>query len=111
MAVVCNLFIDQGSNFFVLLRYLNDDGTAIDLTGHQARSQMRRSYYSANATTFTTTIASAINGNVTLELNANTTANLKAGRYIYDVEIVESNTYTVTRIIEGIITVMPEVTR
>ena len=111
MAVVCNLFIDQGSDFFVLLRYLNDDGTAIDLTGHQARSQMRRSYYSANATTLSTSITDPINGNVVISLNANTTANLKAGRYVYDVEVVENATYTVTRIIEGIITVMPEVSR
>ena len=111
MAVTSNLVIDQGSDLSIVIRYLDDDGTAIDLTGHQARSKMRRSYYSANATTFAATISDASNGNVTLTLDANTTANLKAGRYVYDVEVVANATYTVTRIVEGTITVMPEVSR
>jgi hypothetical protein len=111
MAVTSNLVLDQGSSFSVVVRYINNDGTAVDLTGYQARSQMRRSYYSANATTLGADISDAANGNVTLTLNANTTANIKAGRYLYDVEVVENATYTVTRIIEGIITVLPEVTK
>jgi hypothetical protein len=111
MADYSNLVLDQGSNFTILFRYLDDDGNPIDLTGYHARSQMRRSYYSANATTFSTNISDSANGNVTLSLNANTTANLKIGRYVYDVEVVENATYTVTRIKEGIITVMPEVTK
>jgi len=111
MAVYSHLVLDQGSTFSVLFRYLDDNGNAIDLNGFQARSQMRRSYYSANATTFSTSISDPINGNVVISLNANTTANLKAGRYVYDVEVVENAFYTVTRIIEGIITVMPEVSR
>jgi len=111
MAVYSNLILDQGSDFTVLFRYLDDDGNAIDLTGYHAKSQMRRSYYSANATTFSTSVSDPSNGNVTISLNANTTANLKIGRYVYDVEVVENATYTVTRIIEGMITVMPEVSR
>lgn len=111
MAVISNLVIDQGTDFNVTIRYLNDDATAIDLTGYQARSQMRRSYYSTTATTIAANISNPTDGNVTLILNANTTANLKVGRYLYDVEVVENTTYTVSRIIEGIITVMPEVTK
>jgi len=109
MAVTSNLVIDQGSDFSVVLRYLDDAGTPVNLTDHQARAKMRRSYYSANATTISTNISDAANGNVTLSLIANVTANLKVGRHVYDVEIVQNTTYTVTRIVEGIITVMPEV--
>jgi len=111
MAVTSNLVIDQGSDFNIVLRYLDDEGTAVDLTGYQARSKMRRSYYSANATTFGVSITDPANGNVTITLDSNTTANLKAGRYVYDVEVVANATYTVTRIVEGTITVMPEVTK
>lgn len=109
MAVTSNLVIDQGSDFNVVLRYLDDAGVPVDLTGCQARAKMRRSYYSANATTISTNISDAVNGNVTLSLIANVTANLKIGRHVYDVEIVQNTTYSVTRIVEGIITVMPEV--
>ena len=101
MAVASNLVIDQGSDFSVVIRYIDDDGAAVDLTGYQARSKMRRSYYSANATTFGANISDAANGNVTLTLDSNTTSNLKAGRYVYDVEVVANATYTVTRIVEA----------
>lgn len=111
MAVYSNLVLDQGTDFTVTIRYLDSDGNAIDLTGYQARCKMRRSYYSSNATTLGASITSPTDGNVTLSLNANTTSNLKIGRYVYDVEVVENSTYTVSRIVEGIITVMPEVSR
>jgi hypothetical protein len=43
-------------------------------------------------------------------LNAATTANIKAGRYLFDVKQVD-NVNTTTRLIEGIITVNPQVTK
>jgi hypothetical protein len=39
-----------------------------------------------------------------------TTANLTPGRYVYDV-LLTSSTGVKTRVIEGIITIMPSVTR
>lgn len=111
MAVYANLVLDQGSDFSVVIQYLDSAGSSIDLNGYQARSKMRRSYYSANATTLTTYISDANNGNVSLSLNANATANLKIGRYVFDVEIFANTTYTVNRIVEGTILVMPEATK
>jgi hypothetical protein len=46
-----------------------------------------------------------------MTLSANTTSSLKAGRYVYDVEIEEESTGVVTRIFEGIVNVLPNVTR
>jgi len=43
-------------------------------------------------------------------MSANTTANVVAGRYVYDVELVDSGNVA-TRLIEGIVTVTPQVTR
>jgi hypothetical protein len=45
-----------------------------------------------------------------MSMSAANTANLTAGRYVYDVEIDDGNG-EVTRIFEGIITVLPNVTR
>ena len=39
------------------------------------------------------------------------TANLRAGRYVFDVEMNDTANSTITRVIEGIATVMPNVTR
>jgi hypothetical protein len=44
-------------------------------------------------------------------LTANATANLTAGRYVFDVEVTQANTSQVFRILEGIATVTPNVTR
>jgi len=110
MAVTSNLILDQGSDFSVTINYNNDDGSPKDLTGYTARSQMRRSYYSIANTSFTANISDAQNGEITISLLSNVSANVKAGRYVYDLEVV-SNTNVVTRVIEGIVTVMPEVTR
>ena len=109
MAVVTNLVLDQGTTFSVTIGYNDASGNPVDLTGYTARSQMRKSYYSANATSFTANISDAINGEITLSLTSAQTANVKAGRYLYDLEIVESA--NVIRVVEGIVTVMPEITR
>jgi hypothetical protein len=46
---------------------------------------------------------------VTLSLSSNATANIVAGRYVYDVEVTVAN--SVYRVAEGIVTVTPQVTR
>ena len=112
MAAYVELFMDQGATFNNIIN-LSDDLTNanINVSGYIVRSQMRRSYYSANATAnIICTITSAINGEITMSLPANTTANIKSGRYLFDLETVDTNG-TVSRVLEGIITVTPEVTR
>ena len=110
MANVSNLAIDQGTTFSVTITVTDDTGSARDLTNHTARSQMRRSYYTSANTAFTTNVSRAVAGTITLDLTNNQTSALKAGRYVYDVELV-SNTSTVERIVEGIVTIYPEATK
>lgn len=112
MAAYVELFMDQGSDFNNVLN-LSDDLTNanINITGYIITSQMRRSYYSANASAnITCTITDAQNGEVTMTVPANTTANIKAGRYLFDVEVIDSVNKK-SRILEGIITVTPQVTK
>ena len=45
-----------------------------------------------------------------MTLDAANTNNIKAGRYLFDVETVDLSN-TVTRILEGIITVTPSITK
>lgn len=111
MATISNLAIDQGTTYEVTIIVNDNSGTARDLSGYTARSQMRRSYYTNSNTEFTVTIDNPTGGEVDLSLTSTQTANLKAGRYVYDVELVNSNTTAVERIVEGIVTVYPEATR
>lgn len=108
MATVNNIVIDQGTTFSLSVNLTNDDGSELDLTEYTVASQMRKSYYTNTYTAFTT---SKINlaGEITISLTAAETSSLSAGRYVYDVEI-SSPTETV-RVLEGIVTVTPEVTK
>lgn len=110
MAISYNLFIDQGTTFSANVTVKDRTNTVRDLTGYTSRSQMRRSHYSSNSVSFTTSIGTPTSGNVTLTLTDAATANLKPGRHVYDVEII-SSANVIERIYEGIVTVYPEVTR
>lgn len=108
MASTANIVIDQGTTFSTTLTLTNDDGTYKDLTDYTVTSQIRKSYYTNTYTDFTTAKVN-LEGEITLSLTATQTSALKAGRYVYDVEIA-SDAETV-RVVEGIVTVTPEVTR
>jgi hypothetical protein len=110
LAAYSELTLEQGATFSTTVNVEDTQGTAINLTGYSASSQIRKSYYSTSANSFTATITSNANGEITLSMTAANTANLNAGRYLYDLLITAPNT-TKTRVVEGIITVLPSVTR
>ena len=110
MAAVSNLSIDQGTTFSVTISVTDDTGSARNLTGYTGRARLKRSYYTNTNTAFTVTIDNPTEGEVDISLTDTQTSSLKAGRYVYDVELV-SNASTVERIVEGIVTIYPEVTK
>lgn len=109
MAIKANLIIDQGATFTTTINITDEDGDVINLTGYSGASQLRKHYTSSNSTSFTVQIAASI-GAVILSLSSNQTTNLVAGRYVYDVELTDSSN-VVSRVLEGIVTVSPNVTR
>jgi len=110
MAITKNLVIDQGSTFTANLQYITNNKTPVDLTDYTVKSQMRKSYKSANASaTFTTSFINAATGNIQLSLASSITANLKYGRYVYDAKANIGNVSV--KIFEGIVTVYPGVTQ
>ena len=111
MAAIANLTIDQGATFSSDVTVKDANGNAFDLTGYTAEAKMAKGYNSTRTrTTMTTTInADPTTGIVTLSLTATQTAALDApARYVYDLEITSGA--TVTRVIEGIINIRPNVT-
>lgn len=109
MATKANIIIDQGTTFLTTINLTDDDQNPIDLTGYTGDAEIRKHYTSSNSQSFSVSLGGA-QGTVVLSLTALQTANLAAGRYVYDVEVTSSSN-TVSRIVEGIITVTPEVTR
>lgn len=112
MAAFTELYLDQGATFNSVI-YLTDDltNTPINVSGYIVSSQMRRSYYSINASaSFTCTVTDPANGEITLSMTHLQTANIKAGRYLFDIEAQDTSN-VVSRVVEGIITVTPQITR
>ena len=111
MATVSNLAIDQGTTYSVTITVTDDTGSARDLTGYTGRAMMKRSYYTNSNVQFAVNIDNPAEGEIVLSLTDTQTSSLRAGRYVYDLELVANSTSSVERIVEGIVTVFPEVTK
>jgi len=109
MATKANLVIDQGTTYSTDINLTDENGDPLNLSGYSANSQIRKHYTSSNSIVFSTTI-NATSGVITLSLNANQTANIVSGRYVYDIELTDASN-SISRIVEGIVTITPQVTR
>jgi len=107
MATKANISIDQGTSFSTSIILTDESGGLLDLSAYTANAQIRRWYTSSNSVTFDTSLSE---GQVTLSLNSSSTALLTRDRYVYDVILTDGNDI-VTRVVEGIVTVNPRVTR
>jgi uncharacterized membrane protein YkoI len=109
MATYSNIFVDQGSDFAMVVDLQQTVGT-LDLTGYTARGQIKRTYSSSTSVSFTASVDSA-NNELDISLSAAQTGAMKAGRYVYDIEILDGNSpASVTRVLEGQVDVTPRVT-
>jgi len=109
MAIKANLVIDQGTDFSAKIDLVDGEDQPYDLTGFTAAAQMRKNYASETAYDFTVTDNDA-QGQLFLTMNSATTSQLEPGRYLYDVEITSAGG-AITRVVEGIVTVTPGITR
>lgn len=110
MATISNLFIDQGANYSNIITVAANTGSPLNLTGYTVKSQMRKSYTSSTFYNFTASVYDVDNGKIRLELTAAQSQAIVPGRYLYDVEIT-SGAGNKTRVVEGIVTVSPEITQ
>ena len=105
-----NFTIEQGTTFSRVLT-LQENSSAMNLTGYSVASQMRSTHDSSSiVATFSGAVTNASSGQITLSLTNSQTSAIEEAIYVYDVEIT-SGAGSVTRILEGNVTVTPEVTR
>ena len=109
MATYSNLYIDQGSDFNFTVDLTSTVGST-DLSSYTSRGQLRKSYTSTNAVDFTVSINNT-NKELSGSLTSAQTGALKAGRYVYDIEILSGDSPAiVTRVVEGQVDITPRVT-
>ena len=105
-----NFTIEQGTTFSRVLT-LQENSSAMNLTGYSVASQMRSTHDSSSiVATFSGSVTNASSGQITLSLTNSQTSAIEEAIYVYDVEIT-SGAGAVTRILQGNVTVSPEVTR
>lgn len=109
MAIKANLVIDQGTDFSARIDLVDGSNNPYNLTGFTAAAQMRKNYASETAYNFDVTNKGDL-GQLFLSMNNTTTSQLEPGRYLYDVEITSSSG-SISRVVEGIVTVTPGITR
>ena len=110
MATVSNLYVDAGTNYSNIITVAATTGQALDLSGYTVASQMRKSYGSSTAYNFSASVYDAANGKVRLQLTPTQSEAIPAGRWLYDVERT-SPAGNKTRVVEGIVTVNPQITQ
>lgn len=110
MATISNLFVDAGSDYSTIITVASASGAPLNLSGYSTRSQMRKSYNSSTVYDFNASIYDAGFGKIKLNLTATQSELIPAGRWLYDVEIT-SSTGAKTRVVEGIVTVTPQITQ
>ena len=104
------MLIEQNATFSTTVNVVDSAGSAVNLYGYSASTQMRKSYYATSATIITSTITGNANGEITLSMTAANTANLTPGRQVFDL-LITSPTSVKTRVIEGIVVISPGVTQ
>lgn len=110
--------IDQGTDIAIEIHCLDPiTNTAKNLVNHSVSAKLKKNYSSDSADTLIFNAIVAVpstDGVVTISLTNTQTDLLKAGRYVYDVELSSvdsSGDTTIERILEGRIQVTPSVTR
>jgi hypothetical protein len=116
MAYYEEIQIDQGADVAVEVHLVETCGKKVkDLNGYTAAAKLKRTYTSDSDDTTDFTIAIvADDGIVTMSLSNTQTDALKAGRYVYDLEIMSydsDNVLLIERVLEGRAVVTPSVTR
>lgn len=120
-----DLQIEQGATVDLPLQYRDSTGSPVDLTGCEARMQIREAPGSAVLVEFNSALTAngfiflsgpaerredGANGNIRIVLSAANSAALPAFRGRYDLEIQFADE-TVVRLLEGQVRIEPEITR
>lgn len=115
MTIKTNLSIHQGQTYTATFTWLDASDDPIDLTSYTAHMQIRRDFADVDTTdpvvdiTDEDSITLDAEGNIIITLADSVTESIKAGRYVYDLEVTHAG--VVDKLIAGFVNVFPEVTR
>lgn len=110
-----DLYIEQGVTFQYLITLKDEAGTLLPLPNHTARMQIRSSVAAPAKLHEMTTENGGITitnpGLLRLYISAINTSGFQFTSGVYDLELVDTSTGNVVRLLKGAVSVDPEVTR
>lgn len=112
-ASIYDLIIEQGATFSLTITLKKPNKLPFDLSGYIGRSQIRKSYAATDViASFSVAVVSPQkDGKIVMSLTDEQTSSLPSiSSGVYDLEL-ESPTGEVTRVLQGKVTISPEVTR
>ena len=111
---VYNITVNQGENYDLTATLTNTDGTPVNISGYSLRGKVRYSYGSTGVlVNLEPSIINATGGIINFTLSPSETAALPITVAVYDIERFvsgQSPVTTVSRVLQGTVTVTPEVT-
>lgn len=112
---IYDIIVDQGATLLRSAGLKNAAKKVITINGYTARMQIRQKIDSTTVILLLTTENGGIEinaaaGTVLIIASPAQTEALPAGKYVYDLELIETSTGTVTKILQGNLTVRAEVT-
>lgn len=110
MAFRANLYVEAGATFTSQVTYANPDGTLFDLTGYSALLQVRLTPASASPVISVVPTIDVELATVSWTFSATQTALLTQEKYVYAIELANL-AGEVIRLVEGDVTVSPQVVR
>lgn len=106
-----NIDVYAGDTWSRSVQIQDGDGNGIDVTGWTFLAQVRESRASETVeATFTVTVTTAASGELTITLDAETTAALDEGKWVWDLQATKTDS-SVQTLLQGVVSVTADVTR
>lgn len=110
---VYNITVNQGENYDLTATLTNTDGTPVNISGYELRGKVRYSYGSTGIlVNLEPSVVNATGGVINFTLTPTETAALPITVAVYDIERYvsgQSPELTVSRVLQGTVTITPEV--
>jgi hypothetical protein len=106
MGSKANIYIDQGTDFRISLELFDGDDDDLVINTFSFFADLRKMYSSKRTAEFT---IEKNENDITLVLEAEVTANLRPGKYEYDV-LMRKSSGEMSKIVEGLAIVIPTIT-
>lgn len=113
MTTRSNLYVDQGTDFFITLDLETDDGDPIDVSSFDFSCSVRKMYSSKVQFSPEVEVESTANTEldfpvISLHISPEDTIGIRPGKYEYDI-LMRKDNGSIKKILEGLIFVLPTI--